>query len=544
MSQPALPPAAGSSSKEGPALLPSSPGTAIAAAMSMGGGSRGSGGGLGGGGRQRAAVPQLPKGSVGTDPSTGLEDLDKFWEAGRSAQSAAADAAKVSGAAAASARPKADRKAERRAEKERAAEMRGAERQARARRAKEKALAAPKPDFRLADTPGGGGGGGGASGGESENSDPQSGRVISGRGNGGSGGGRAGLASWASRMAESTARGTQLHFSPGDLSRVSTLPPTPFPEEADGDAATPERARDADRDGDRDVDGATSSSGLLRRRPGGAATPDAFHIDADGLDDGEDDLFPAADMDDAMGGMDDDLGSPPPAEASAKELLVNTDDIEGAGFQLHDQDDEEEEVQARRAKKKKGRPDGAIATAEEREETSSAVTPEDVGKKEGKKKRKKKRKRVTYADRVATFSTPTGKSHGYPAGNRQYQPVPVSDFKDGEDDQDDESNPGGPRRSRRARFKPLSYWKNERLVYTAHSEEGSLADAMGDMPVVKEVLTALPTPYKERKAVARPKGRKKKGGDDASSYGDDESTLAAPRELPPFDSKKLRKVSH
>jgi centromere protein C len=118
----------------------------------------------------------------------------------------------------------------------------------------------------------------------------------------------------------------------------------------------------------------------------------------------------------------------------------------------------------------------------------------------------------------------------------------VSDYK--EDDDDDNAN-GGIRRSKRTKFAPLAYWKNERLAYEAHHEGGTLGEAMGDMPVVAGAIQALPTPYKERKAVPPKKKKSKKrrgknGDDDDDSY--DDSTYAD-REIKPFDTKKLRSVS-
>jgi hypothetical protein len=92
---------------------------------------------------------------------------------------------------------------------------------------------------------------------------------------------------------------------------------------------------------------------------------------------------------------------------------------------------------------------------------------------------------------------------GYPVGNREMNPVPVSNYK--------ESPEQGKRRSRRMHVKPLAYWKNERIVYGPHDEDGELGDEMGCMPVPMSVLTALPTPRKQRKpvvlAAASKKGR-------------------------------------
>ena len=68
-----------------------------------------------------------------------------------------------------------------------------------------------------------------------------------------------------------------------------------------------------------------------------------------------------------------------------------------------------------------------------------------------------------------------------------------------------------------------------------------MADAMGDMAVVGGVVRANPTPYKERKA-APPKKKTRKGKRKGGDSDDDESTYA-PRDVEPFDTKKLRKVS-
>ena len=242
-------------------------------------------------------------------------------------------------------------------------------------------------------------------------------------------------------------------------------------------------------------------------------------------------------------------------EEAAAAAMAEDDDSddkdEGVGFQMADDDDnddmpppdsspvstgdaKEEEDVANAAKKSKKKSKGKV-TARDDDSASAEITPED-GKK---KKKRRKNKRVTYADRVNNFSTPTGKSHGYPAGNRGYTVIPISEFKN-PDASDEDVEDNGRRRSRRNRVAPLAYWKNERLEYVAHKEEGSLGEAMGDMAVVGGVVQANPTPYKERKAP--PPKKKTKKGKRKSGESDDESTYA-PREVQPYDTKKLRKVS-
>ncbi|EJK76486.1 hypothetical protein THAOC_01743, partial [Thalassiosira oceanica] len=224
------------------------------------------------------------------------------------------------------------------------------------------------------------------------------------------------------------------------------------------------------------------------------------------------------------------------SRASSKSGGSDDVDPDDDGFGARSDDDEEEpepEPPKKKAKKTMSK-----------KSDSSTTTPTSVlrnTKKGGKKKKKDARKNKV------NFSTPNGVSQGIPAGNRDFEVVPVSDYRDDWDD--DAATPGGSRlrRSRRARFKPLDFWKNEKLVYKPQREPGLLGEAMGDMPVVAGVMHALPTPYRERKAPPEKKkkeaaakggkagrgGRKRSGGDDDSD--DDEPS----RE--PFDDKSLRK---
>ena len=408
-----------------------------------------------------------------------------------------------------------------------------------------------------------------------ENSDPQNGKQV-------------GVGDNYRRLAMATAEGRRLELSPGDMTAVSAAPLTPF------EPDSPERPRH----GSSGAGDMASPTTLRQQRssrdastPGSVAKLSASASASAAQDDQDEDLFPVADDDDhhlGMGLHEDLDHSPPPPEDSAEDLIHNTsfeqeeaereeaeadekararakadddddsDGVDGVGFQLADQDDDDddmpppdsppistaddEEDVANAARKSKSKKKKGKVSSRDDDSASAEITPDD-GKKKAKKKRRNKR--VTYADRVANFSTPTGKSHGYPAGNRGYTVIPISDFKSAEDeaDSDDDGNGNGGRRrrSRRKRVQPLAYWKNERLEYVAHGEEGSLADAMGDMAVVGGVVRANPTPYKERKA-APPKKKTRKGKRKGGDSDDDESTYA-PRDVEPFDTKKLRKVS-
>lgn len=156
---------------------------------------------------------------------------------------------------------------------------------------------------------------------------------------------------------------------------------------------------------------------------------------------------------------------------------------------------------------------------------------------------KKSKKNKNQTNRVA-WSTPNGTT-GYPTGNREYEAVPISDYKDHPEPGQEPRTPGGTalRRSNRAKFKPLQFWKNEKLIYSAQNEPGWLGQAMGDMPVVTGVQQALPTPHKERvvserkKAEKEKKGKKRRDNDDSDEEGGD----GGPSARIPFDPTQLMK---
>jgi hypothetical protein len=127
---------------------------------------------------------------------------------------------------------------------------------------------------------------------------------------------------------------------------------------------------------------------------------------------------------------------------------------------------------------------------------------------------------------------------GYQVANREYRTIPAEEFED-----HDEA-PDGVRRSKRRRFRPLQFWKNEKIVYEPNREEGDLAEIFGDMPMVAGVQQAEPTPYKKRSIIRKIDKRESndsdENGDDSKRKGD---KIAKKRDNDekPFDSSKLRK---
>lgn len=159
---------------------------------------------------------------------------------------------------------------------------------------------------------------------------------------------------------------------------------------------------------------------------------------------------------------------------------------------------------------------------------------------------KKSKRKKDQASKSVNWSTPNGTT-GYPVGNRDYELHPVSEYKQHYEPGEEPQTPGGTelRRSHRFRVKPLQFWKNEKFVYAAQNEPGALGEAMGDMPVVKDVQRALPTPHKERPK--KPEAKKSKKEDKESKKkrrrGDDsdDDEDGGPRARIPFDPTQLMK---
>lgn len=220
------------------------------------------------------------------------------------------------------------------------------------------------------------------------------------------------------------------------------------------------------------------------------------------------------------------------------------DDAGGDSFHGGDNDNQEDEERRtpssmKHKSKKEDTMKAKKTQLKKKDERESSVdtTPTSVLRTS---KKSKKKKQIT-SNRV-NWSTPTGISRGIPAGNRDYESVPVSVYR--EDRDEDEASL---RRSHRARFAPLAFWKNEKLIYEAQHEEGILGDAMGDMPVVVAVQKAQPTPYKEVKRTVPEKkktksknkeGKRKRGGDSDSEEDDDTNVSSTKKQ---FDDATLRK---
>mmetsp|Transcript_5562 Transcript_5562/g.8516 ORF Transcript_5562/g.8516 Transcript_5562/m.8516 type:complete len:666 (+) Transcript_5562:80-2077(+) len=374
-----------------------------------------------------------------------------------------------------------------------------------------------------------------------------------------------------------SSKGGKVDWSPSDLSRVSTAPPTPASIESDKnieitqdeieeeqpvDDIVPEdnvpysppdmaRASSTDVDEESIAPQKQSIESVEKEEVALPITSEEEKIEQIMM---EEDLPPPFDDDD---GEEDDLLPPPPPEddnssdeddqneVSAplerekpstdfpdnvdipntmeedQDIHHDNDDVgddedddldddkEGTGFSMVHDPETPESVRAERLQQEK---DEIERKHKRKKEERDSITPKP-------KTRKRKPKKVTYSSPL-----------GYPAGNRDYEVVPVSDFK--------ESPEPGVRRSRRAKMPPLQWWKNERSVYGYHNEEGVLGEAMGDMPVVVDVMKAMPTPYKKRKPIksadstSKSVNKKSKTAKRSSGKVDPET---------PFDDRKLRK---
>jgi len=191
--------------------------------------------------------------------------------------------------------------------------------------------------------------------------------------------------------------------------------------------------------------------------------------------------------------------------------------------------EEEEDEEVPPPKKQRGKP-------KKKKEEAPPVTPTSV------LRTKKSKKGKNVKSKVVKWSTPNG-HEGIPAANREYATVPVSDYKNSPSEDPTSRTPGGSslRRSRRARFEPISWWKNERLVYGPQNEEGYLGEAMGDMPIVTHVNKALPTPYKEVKRERKPPAEAAAGGKRGGKKRSGEEAIMRVEDMPQFDDKALRK---
>ena len=335
-------------------------------------------------------------------------------------------------------------------------------------------------------------------------------------------------------------------ISPSELSRVSTAPPTPTSvatqQEEEEEEQTPveDEAEEPPLSPPEGVRASPDEEQEETIVPQASGKSPTAGVELQTQPEPQEENFPVDDD-------EDDMIPPPPPEPEDTDLSLreeeaqetqeevefpvdadddfdddDDDDKEGTGFAIVHDPETPESVRAEREKeakekekKKKGK--------RKKKDTSS------VAAKSTRSKASKSTAKPTKAKRTKKKVTIATSPMGYPAGNREYKLVPVSDFKDSPQEE-------GVRRSRRARVKPLAFWKNERPVYEPNHEDGELGEAMGQMSVVAGYMSAQPTPYKKRKVAETAKS--KNGNKKAKKS----STAGATREDEEFDSRKLRKV--
>jgi len=377
-----------------------------------------------------------------------------------------------------------------------------------------------------------------------------------------------------------SSKGAKVDWSPSDLSRVSTAPPTPASTgSGDNMNVTPNERAEEEKEEEAPLNDIVPEDNVPYSPPEAArASPpeadeqslaqkkqsidsvekevpipitneednnDQIMMEEDALpsfDDDEDDLLPPPPPEDDNNDEEDDQNHLPdplentksPVESPSRVEIPNTvedtemmqnnddneledddgdldDDKEGTGFSMVHDPETPESVRAERLQQEKEELERKKKSKKKREKDLKTPKP---------KAKKVKSKKVTYASPL-----------GYPAGNRDYQAVPVSDFK--------ESPEPGVRRSGRAKMAPLQWWKNERPIYGIHHEEGVLGEAMGDMPVVVDVLKAMPTPYKKRKLTKIENSTQKKSDKKSKTAGSGSAKNTVTES--PFDDRRLRK---
>ncbi len=308
--------------------------------------------------------------------------------------------------------------------------------------------------------------------------------------------------------------------SPSDLSKVSTVAYSPQSEGSNEDEET---------GGVDDSEALLTQENVANHAANAADDNLAIADDEFPVNDGDDDLAPPLLPQDSS---NDEESKKEDSEDEKIESgsFGNNDDYDdgddGPGFNMVHDPETPLTVREQRAKKemdkireerrKKNRENGIDTESEDNDDDDEENNKSAMLKK-NKKSKKKDNRRVVFSPK------------GIPIANRDYQTVPIGAYVEGSPDE------GGPRRSRRAKFKPLEFWRGEKIQYGAHEEHGFIGKAFGDMPVVTGVQKALPTPYKKRKQVTKKSGgnkssRKNDSSDAIESVGDEE-----------FDSKKLRR---
>lgn len=159
------------------------------------------------------------------------------------------------------------------------------------------------------------------------------------------------------------------------------------------------------------------------------------------------------------------------------------------------------------------------------------------------KDKKLNKRRIHVVEEDNQEQTP---GQGQAPKQQQYKVVSVDHYKDNHSEDEER----GLRRSKRAKFPPLKWWKNERLIFESGDKRESFAGLSSqadiDMPVVTKVVAALPTPAKPRSATKATQNKNKKS-DGRKRYDSDSDSVdkssAHPNQVP-FDSTRLRSVSY
>mmetsp|Transcript_4494 Transcript_4494/g.8639 ORF Transcript_4494/g.8639 Transcript_4494/m.8639 type:complete len:723 (+) Transcript_4494:342-2510(+) len=344
-------------------------------------------------------------------------------------------------------------------------------------------------------------------------------------------------------------------FSPSDLSRASTIPPTPASSKSRDMPVSSGDGVGADDDNDNDGDyfhvtndpiydnGDDSGTDEHHDGPSGPLSPiheegKSNTIGSEDVQELEDNIMDVADkvsMASKLFGADS-FHIQDNADNNSDDM--GDGDDQGIGFVVASQ--EESSPQQPPAMDEQSSDDDEAGTSRGKTIDSKnlkknmrqieSVTP-DVSQRSIKTKRGRTKK--------VRISTAIGGT-GYQAGPREYRTIPADEFEDHDD------APDGVRRSKRRKFRPLQFWKNEKIVYGPNQEEGDLAEVFGDMPMVAGVQQAEPTPYKQRAIVRRKSDQDE--DDDSDDDNDanrkrkaDKSSKKSDIDDKPFDSTKLRK---
>lgn len=301
--------------------------------------------------------------------------------------------------------------------------------------------------------------------------------------------------------------------SPSELSKVSTMPPTPGTSLND-QLLTQEEV---------DVPRYAANEEDVQERP----VPIQDKHEVDDFPTQDDDTNSENDGDDlappVMEEEDIDQQSPlpapqlaedsenlkPPASVALPENNLSdtdSDHDEGPGFNMVHDPETPQGAQEEKSLKSRGRKKKSL-------KTRGSMESDD---KTQRKSKNKSKRRVVFSPK------------GIPIGNRDYDRIPIVEPSPNDGD--------GLRRSKRAKTAPLEFWRNEKVEY-GPIEDDELVEEIGDMPVPKAVIRALDTPYRKRKEPAKPKVSSKSKSKGKQRTARDQEV----EEEQPFDTSKLKR---